>query len=191
VIRGAGDDFCLGREADAQGLGFSQATALKLRDRLFETIFHVFGAIRSSPIPVIAVVRGSAIGFGCALAGACDVTLASNRAKFGLNELLHDKPPLMALSVLTEVVPIKALSHMVYSGQPVDSALAERLGLVSRVFNEQELDVQADELARGLAQRSLAALGAVKQFLRTAPRLDPDAAAKLAGNMFATVLSEG
>ncbi len=191
VIRASGEDFCLGREPDAQGLGFSQASALQLRERLFETIFHLFGVLRGSPLPMIAVVRGSAVGFGCALAGACDITLASDRARFGLNELLHDKPPLMALSVLMECMPMKALNHLVYSAQPVDAVTAERLGLVSRVILEGDLDRHANEMATSLAQRSLAALGAVKQYMRTAPRLDPDAAAKLAGNMFATALSEG
>jgi len=189
LIRASGEDFCLGREPDAEGLGFAQSTSLALRDRIDKSILYLFAVLRSSPLPIVAVVRGSAIGFGCALAGACDVTIASERARFGLNELLHDKPPLMALSVLMEFIPVKALNYLVYSGHPVDAGVAERLGLVSRVVPDGELDRHANELAAGLAQRSLPALSAVKQFMRTAPRLDPDAAAKLAGNMFATALS--
>ena len=128
VIRSSGEDFCLGREPDAHGLGFAQANSLELRDRIDGTILHLFSVIRSSPLPIIAVARGSAIGFGCALAGGCDITVASDRARFGLNELLHDKPPLMALSVLMECMPAKALSYLVYSAEPVDAMLAERLG---------------------------------------------------------------
>jgi enoyl-CoA hydratase/carnithine racemase len=191
VLRGAGEEFCLGREADAQHLGFAETSALALRDRIFTTLFHLFGAIRTSPVPIVAVVQGSAMGFGCALAAACDITLASDRARFGLNELLHDKPPLMAMSVLLECMPVKALNHLVYSAQPVDAATGERWGLVSRVVPTPDLDRHAHDLAAGLAERSLAALGAVKQYMHTARRLDPDATAKLACNMFATVVAQG
>jgi hypothetical protein len=53
------------------------------RKRAFDVIFDAYGAIRNSPVPVIGVVQGRALGFGCAVAAVCDITLASDKAQIG------------------------------------------------------------------------------------------------------------
>ena len=65
LFKGAGDEFCLGR----QGMGDREPLleALALRER-FEVIFNLYDAFRRSTIPIIGIVQGRAVGLGCALA---------------------------------------------------------------------------------------------------------------------------
>src|SRR5262249_27196526 len=67
VLRGAGDDFCVGRETMGKRPPGPQPEALNLRKRN-DVVFNCYGAFRRCEIPVIGVVRGRAFGFGCAIA---------------------------------------------------------------------------------------------------------------------------
>src|SRR5205823_13405362 len=70
VFKGAGDDFCLGREAMGQPSAVLEAYAMRERS---ETIFNLYGAFRSAKVPIMGVVQGRAVGLGCALAALCDI----------------------------------------------------------------------------------------------------------------------
>src|SRR4029079_19105764 len=77
VLRGNGKEFCVGRA----GMGSRPAgepTAYAQRD-FFHLVFHAYVSLRNCPVPIIAVVHGGAHGFGCAIAAACDFTLASDK----------------------------------------------------------------------------------------------------------------
>src|SRR5262249_60724367 len=70
VLRGAGADFCTGRvQSGPPPTGPGNAFAVR---QFFEAVFKCYGAIRNSPVPVIAVVQGRALGFGCAIAAVPD-----------------------------------------------------------------------------------------------------------------------
>ena len=75
----------------------SRPEALALR-RTNDVVFQCYGAFRRSPVPIIAVVQGQALGFGCALAAAADVTIAADSATFQLPEVGHNIMPTMAMS---------------------------------------------------------------------------------------------
>src|SRR5580658_3178478 len=87
VLRGAGRDFCLGRAAS--GPPPARAEALDRR-RSFDTIFDCYGAFRRSAVPIVGVVQGKAVGFGCAIAALCDITLAADVATFQVPEMGHN-----------------------------------------------------------------------------------------------------
>ena len=74
---------------------------------------RVWRAIRK--VPIIAVVHGRALGFGCAIAAACDITLAGDKAKFQVPEMAHNILPTMVMSSFVDRVPRKAMSYLVYS----------------------------------------------------------------------------
>ena len=98
VLRGAGKDFCVGRH----GMGGRPAvepTAYERRN-FSDVVFDCYGALRNSPVPVIGVVQGGAHGFGCAVAAACDITIASDAATFSVPEMLHNIMPTMVMSSL-------------------------------------------------------------------------------------------
>jgi enoyl-CoA hydratase/carnithine racemase/uncharacterized protein GlcG (DUF336 family) len=186
LLRAQGNDFCMGRDLAPQKPG---ATALDVRASNTDPILALVDALRRAPMPVLAVVRGQCIGFGCALAALCDITLAADNTTFVLPEMAHGIPPLLALSSLADRVPLKVALHMAYSRAPMDAQAALRNGLVSRVVAEPELDEAAQALAQAISGYKLGAVRAVKDFLRHAPRQDPAAASSLAGNLLTNVIS--
>ncbi|HAM40980.1 MAG TPA: enoyl-CoA hydratase, partial [Candidatus Omnitrophica bacterium] len=103
-------------------------------------VFNCYGAFRRSPIPIVGVVQGRAVGFGCALAALCDITIASDAAKFQLPEMGHNIMPTMAMSALVDRVPRKALMYLVYSTAVIGAERALSFGLVSEVVPAAELD---------------------------------------------------
>src|SRR4249920_3149767 len=75
VLRASGDDFCVGRIAP-RGAAQPKLEALQVR-RGRDVVFNCYAAFRESPIPIIAAVRGNALGFGCAIATCADITIAA------------------------------------------------------------------------------------------------------------------
>src|SRR5712675_954326 len=133
VLRGAGDDFCVGRETMGKRPPGVQPDALQLRKRN-DVVFNCYGAFRRCEIPVIGVVKGRALGFGCAIAAVCDITLAADNAQFQIPEMLHNIMPTMVMSALVDRVPRKAMSYFVYSTAMISATRAREAGLVSEVF---------------------------------------------------------
>ena len=136
LFKGAGDDFCLGREALGQPGPVLEAYGVRERS---DTIFNLYGAFRNAKVPIIAVVQGRAVGLGCALAALCDITIASDRARFQLPEMSHRIMPTIAMSALVDRVPRKAATYLVYSTQEIDAQKALTFGLVSNVVPATEL----------------------------------------------------
>src|SRR3954469_3426356 len=85
VLRGAGEDFCTGRFRAPGGGAPLVLDALGRRD-VSDAIFNCYGAFRRAQIPIIGLVQGRALGFGCAIAALCDITLAGERAQFQVPE---------------------------------------------------------------------------------------------------------
>jgi enoyl-CoA hydratase len=187
VLRGAGENFCLGRELPPEAHG--ELTAIEAKRIHTEPILNLCAAFEASPVPIVGVVQGKAMGGATALAAMCDITLASDDAVFQLPEMHHGIPPCLAMSALAPRVPRKAIVHMVYSTDPIDAATALAIGLVSRVVPRAELDAAARALVTKIAHYDAAPAAAVKQYMRFAPGLESAAAAELAGNLLANVVS--
>jgi enoyl-CoA hydratase len=184
VLRTAGSDFCRGRAP-----GAPSPTAMKMRANVCEPILDVYDALAGIRQPVVARVQGAALGFGAAMAGACDLTVAADNARFQLPEMHRDLPPTLAISALMARVPRKALTHLVYSMDEIDAATALQLGIVSQVVPPADLDTALAKLLAIMTARSPEALVAVKDFFRAAPYMDPRGTADYAGNLLAAVLS--
>ena len=90
VLRGAGKDFCVGRA----GMGSRPTTepTAYTRRNFSDVVFDAYGAMRNCPVPIIAVVQGGAHGFGCAIAAACDITIASDKAVFSVFRRASEVP---------------------------------------------------------------------------------------------------
>jgi enoyl-CoA hydratase/carnithine racemase len=91
-------------------------------------------------------------GFGLAL--ACDLVVASERARFGAPEIDVGLWPYMITVPLVRSMPPKKALELMLTGRVVDAAEADRLGFVTRVVPHAELDSTVDELARTLAAKS-------------------------------------
>src|SRR5436190_18288626 len=186
ALRSTGADFCRGR--DGKG-GPTNPTALVMRDQVLQPILDVYDALNGAPQPVVCAVQGAAYGFGCATAAACDVTIAADVAKFRLPEMSHDLPPTLAISALMPKVPRKPLAYMVYAMPELDAATALQLGIVSAVVPLAALDANVDEVLRTMTARSPAALTAVKDYLRSAPMMEPRGAAAYGVALLSGVLT--
>lgn len=186
LFKGAGEEFCLGREA--MGKRQPNTEAYELRGQI-EVIFNCYDAFRRSKVPVIGVVQGKAAGFGCALAALCDITIASEKARFQLPEMAHHIMPTIAMSALVDRVPLKALMYLVYSTAEIDAHKALSSGLVSNVVPANKLESTVKDFVEALKKRPLPALMAVKEYARSAIGMETQAANDFARNMHATINS--
>src|SRR5262245_18374010 len=118
TLRSNSTDFCSGR--DPKG-GPPNPPTLVMRDQVLQPILDVYDAITSAPQPIVCALQGAALGFGCAMATACDDTVSSEAATFRLPEMQHDLPPTLAISALMPKVPRKAIANMVYAMPLIDA----------------------------------------------------------------------
>jgi enoyl-CoA hydratase len=186
LLRTTGADFCRGR--DNTGVPPSP-TALKMRANVCEPILDAYDAIANAPQPVVCAVQGAAHGFGCAIAGACDISIAADNARFKLPEMEKNLPPTLAISALMPRTPRKALTWMVYSMDELDASTALQVGIVSAVVPAAQLDGAVSKLVATMTSRSVDALVAVKDFFRSASLMEPRGMADYAGNLLASVLT--
>jgi enoyl-CoA hydratase len=186
VLSSTGPDFCRGR--DNAGTPPSP-TALKMRANVCEPILDAYDAIANAPQPVVCAVQGAALGFGCAIAGACDISIAAVNARFKLPEMEKNLPPTLAISALMPRTQRKALTWMVYSMEELDASMALQFGIVSAVVPAAQLDTAVSKLITNMTARSPEALIAVKDFFRTAPLMEPRGVADYASNLLASVLT--
>jgi enoyl-CoA hydratase/carnithine racemase len=181
VLEGRGPSFCRGR--DGRGESAAGLSPLDMRRKLYAPVLDAYAAISDSPVPVVALVHGDAVGFGAALATACDVTLASDRARFSFPEIEHNIPPTLAISGVMSKVPQKALTYLVYSAESVSAAEAAALGIASVVFPAAEFPARSEAFLAKLAGRPRIVLETIKRYQAKAPGLSPDMAAEYAGTI--------
>lgn len=191
VVRGAGKDFCLGRDSAAMRAAGPMKTALDMRRGNTEPALALYAAFRRVPAPVLGVVQGRAVGLGCALAGLCDVTLAADDAQFQLPEMEHGIPPCLAMSALLDRLSPKQIGWLVYSTELVDAQRALTMSLVSKVVPAAKLEDEAKAFIKKTLARKPAAVPAVKEYLKSAPRMDHQAASDFGSNLLANVLASG
>jgi len=184
-LQGAGSDFCVGREPPP-GAPRKPMEALELR-RAHDIVFRVYGLIRNARVPVVAVVRGRALGFGFALAAVADITIAADDATFQIPEFAHHIMPTMVMSALIDRVPLKALMHRVYTAASFDSDEALRIGAISEITSPGHLDGAVATLLERLLAAPTPALLAVKEFARNAQAIDMNKAVEYARALHAVI----
>lgn len=139
VVTGAAPAFCAGANLG----NLAEATKESLG-----TIYEGFLRIARSPLPTLAAVNGAAVGAGMNLALGCDVRLASRRAKFDSRFLqIGIHPGGGHTWMLRRAVGPQATFASVVFGEVIDAAEAERIGLVHRCYDEDQLLPAAHEMA--------------------------------------------
>jgi enoyl-CoA hydratase/carnithine racemase len=155
VLTGAGSAFSAGM--DVTQFGGDDAN----RRRLVETSERMFGALARFPLPVVAAVNGPAVAGGFVLALLCDVRIAGAAARFGFPEVGRHIPPSYA-AARAALDPALA-RRLCLTGEVLDAAEAERLGVVSEVVAGDALGARAVALA---SQISLASPWTVRELKR-------------------------
>lgn len=161
VLTGAGRAFCAGADiGEFKDLTPDQTARVGHRAELTMQSHLVFSHMRK---PVIAAVRGAAMGGGAGLALASDMVVASATMQLGYPEIRHGILPAIVLANLVRQIGRKAAFELVARGEPLTAARAYELGAVNKVVADDKLMDEALALAASLAAYDPEALFAIKQ----------------------------
>jgi 2-(1,2-epoxy-1,2-dihydrophenyl)acetyl-CoA isomerase len=178
VITGTGRGFCAG--ADLRG---AATTGERIAGDVARTLRtgaqRLIAAVLDCEKPVIAAVNGTAAGLGAHLAFACDLVLAAESARF--IEVFVRRglvPDGGGAYLLPRLVGPQRAKELMFFGDALSAADAERLGLVNRVVPDEDLDKTARAWAERLAAGPTRALALTKQLVNAS--LDADRATAFA-----------
>lgn len=173
IVRGAGEHFCAG--GDVKFMQAHPMSAPEGRARV-EAMNRAVGALVYFRTPTIAMVDGFAVGAGCNLALACDLVVASDRARFGeVFARIGLIPDGGGIYLLPRRVGLAKAKELVFTADVLDAAEAERIGLVNRVVPAAELEARTRELARRIADGPPRVHAMAKSLLNRSLDLDLDA----------------
>jgi enoyl-CoA hydratase/carnithine racemase len=174
VVRGAGEHFCAG--GDVKFMQAHPMTAAEGQARV-EALNRAVLALARFRVPTIAMVDGVAVGAGCNLALACDLVVASDRARFGeLFARLGLVPDAGGTWLLPRRVGPARAKELVFTADVIEAREAERIGLVNRVVPAADLERETYALAQRIAEGPPRALAAAKALLDRAGGLDLESA---------------
>ena len=170
VITGAGDKAFIAGADISEFEGRSPVEQFRVM-----TDSSVFLAVDRFPKPTIAAINGFCLGGGCELAMACDIRIASERAKLGQPEInLGLLPGGGGTQRLPRLVGMGAALKLLYTGDFIRADEALRIGLVDEVIPAGDVAARAKELAEAIAAKSPVALRLIKQAVRTSLRTPLD-----------------
>ncbi len=153
ILSGAGDAFSAGGDLSALSGPGPDVAQLKGGFADLNLLFSRLGK------PTIAMVKGAAMGGGLGLVVACDLALAAQTAKFATPEMKVGLWPMIISAPLLRCVGRRQALRLMLSGEKVDAAEALRIGLVSEVVPDEDLEQRTTELAGALSQKSPAVMG--------------------------------
>ena len=161
-----------GTRAFAAGADIRELARQTTVSLLAENRFAVWDRIGAVRTPVIAAVRGFALGGGCELAMSCDIIVAAEDATFGQPEInLGVMPGAGGTQRLTRAIGKARAMDLVLTGRTIGAVEAERIGLVSRVVAPDRTLDEAIELAKRIAAQAPVAVLAAKEAIKQADEL--------------------
>ncbi len=151
----------------------------------------VFRKLEKFPIPVIAAVNGFALGGGCEIAMSCDIRICSENAMFGQPEVgLGITPGFGGTQRLARLIGAGMAKEMIYAARNISAEEAYRIGLVNKVYPQEELMPAARKLATSIARNAPIAVRNSKKAIDEGLQTDIDQAIvieeKLFGDCFET-----
>lgn len=132
-------------------------------------------SLSASPKVTVARVQGAAVGGGMGLVAACDIAIASTRARFGLSEVKLGLIPAVISPHVIEKIGVGRARALFVTGERFDAAFAERIGLVTRVVEDDEaLDLAIEQVIAEVRTSGPDAVRAAKELVRVVPTLPED-----------------
>ncbi len=157
VIGAEGKGFCAG--VDIKELAADAGKILDVNRGNYQT----FQAIHRNPKPVIIALHGFVLGGGIGMAGAADIVLCSECARFGVPEI--DRGAMGGGAHLQRLFPVQKVRYMYFTGEFIDAQEAWRLGSIEKVVPRDELMPAAREIAAKIAAKSPVMMKIAKQSL--------------------------
>lgn len=163
LVTGAGKDFCSG--ADLASLQRISEAGVEESMSSAGVMGKLFTAMRRHPRPIIAAVRGRALAGGCGLATACDIIVAAESSKFGYPEVNIGFIPAMVMAILRRSVSEKRAFELITRGEIITAGAALEIGMINRVFADDQFDASVEEYVSTLAAKSASAVSLAKSLL--------------------------
>ena len=164
ILSGAGKAFCAGHDLKEMTAGRQAEDGGKAYFKdLFDRCAKMMLSIQSMPQPVIAQAHGIATAAGCQLVASCDMAVAAQGTRFGVNGVnigLFCSTPMVAL---TRNIPRKQAFEMLSTGEFIEAERARELGLINRAVAPEDLEAETAALAAKLADKLGAAVRIGKQ----------------------------
>ncbi len=158
IVTGEGKAFVAGADIAAM-----QDMNPVLARELSSNGHRVMNLIESTPKPIIAAVNGFALGGGCELAMACDIRIASERAKFGQPEVNLGIIPGFGGTIRLPLLVGKGMAKLlIMTGDIIDAQEANRIGLVEKVVAPEHLMDAATSLAVRIISKAPLAVASAK-----------------------------
>lgn len=158
ILTGEGDNaFICG-----QDINTFQVSNLKDAKKFLQFCLSMFTELESLSKPVIAAVNGLALGGGTEILLACDMVVASEKARFGLPESGIGVAPIFGIIRLANVVGVRKAKELMMTGDSITADEALNMGLVNKVVPHEKVLEAAEEIARKILSRAPLAIELIK-----------------------------
>jgi enoyl-CoA hydratase/carnithine racemase len=172
VLSGAGEKAFIGGASIPEMAALDRGSA-----RDFITLVHLTcDCLRKLPVPVIARIDGYALGAGLEVAVACDLRVATTRAKFGMPETKVGIPSVVEAALIPHLIGYGRARELLMLGEIIDADTALRWGLVERVVAPDALDAEVESIVTSLLVAGAQAVRAQKALMQQWEKLPVDAA---------------
>lgn len=185
ILTGEGKAFVAGADIS------EMANMSPLAGRQFAMLGNeVFTSLEEMETPVIAAINGFALGGGCELALACDIRLASEKAKLGQPEVgLGITPGFGGTQRLMRVVGPAKAKELIYTGKMIDAMEAYSIGLVNHVHSVETLMEEAKKMAKEIAAKAPIAVQYAKRAINEGMEMDIKRGLQLEADLFGLCFS--
>lgn len=187
ILTGEGKAFVAGADiAEMVNMSSVEGTAFS------RTGQDTFARLENLPVPVIAAVNGFALGGGCELAMACDIRIASNKAKFGQPEVnLGLIPGYAGTQRLSRLTSLGNALMMLYTADMITADEALRMGLAQKVVEPEQLMAEVNALAQKIISKGPQSIRLIKTVTRKGLMMEFDKGCELEAENFGTLFGKG
>jgi methylglutaconyl-CoA hydratase len=179
LLTGSGDVFCAG--ADIGEMRAAGATAPAQNEADARRFAGMLDTLERQPQPTVAIVNGAAYGGAVGLVAACDIALAAKGARFALSEVRLGLVPAMISPYVIRALGAREARRWFLTGEAMDAATAERIGLVHQAVDDAALSGASSSLIQALLAGAPAAHGEIKRLIRHATGRSESADAAMLG----------
>lgn len=162
AIKAEGKAFCAGVDVADH--------TVERTEEMIQVFHRLIARLQKLSVPTVALVEGAALGGGFELALACDMIVASERAKFGVPEITLAVFPPVAMVILPGLIGMKKACDLILSGKTITAAEAERLGLVNDVYETDQFPAKSGQFLERFVKLSRTSLQLSKQTLMESAR---------------------
>ncbi len=169
ILTGVGAAFSAGGNVKnmKEKKGNFSGSSVALRERYRYGIHRIVRSVWNIEVPVIAAVNGAAIGLGNDVACLADIRIASKNARFGVTFLkIGLIPGDGGAWLLPKIIGLSMASELLFTGKLINADQAKECGLISKVFEESKLMIEANNLAQSIVKQPPDALRMSKKLLR-------------------------